>query len=110
LAYSRVQKHFDEAGADEPHAQRDTHDWEQSKSAFATAAPSGLHIFLAKLPVEERAVLHLVCASGCSRRETADVMKIACDGVDVLLRDVRASAQLYYGVTSVHLAHGIDTP
>jgi DNA-directed RNA polymerase specialized sigma24 family protein len=107
LAYSRVQKHFDDAGADEPHAQRDA--WEQSKSTLATATPSGLHIFLSKLPVEERAVLHLVYASGCSRRETADVMKIACDGVDVLLRDVRASAELYYGVTSAH-AHGIDTP
>jgi DNA-directed RNA polymerase specialized sigma24 family protein len=75
----------------------------------ATATPSDLQIFLSKLPVEERAVVHLVYASGCSRRETADVMKIACDCVDVLLRGVRASAKLYYSVTSAHAhAHGID--
>jgi DNA-directed RNA polymerase specialized sigma24 family protein len=75
---------------------------------LAMATPSDLQIFLSKLSVEERAVLHLVYASGCSRRETADVMKIACDCVDVLLRAVRASAKLYYSVTSEH-AHGIDT-
>jgi DNA-directed RNA polymerase specialized sigma24 family protein len=42
---------------------------------------------------QERAVLHLVYAEGCSRRETADIMKIACNYVDVLLRDARASAK-----------------
>jgi DNA-directed RNA polymerase specialized sigma24 family protein len=107
LAYSRVQQYFAEARADEPHSQRDVHDWEQSKSVLAKGTPSDLQIFLFKLPVEERAVAHLVYASGCSRRETADVMKIACDCVDVLLRAVRASAKLYYSVTSAH-AHGID--
>jgi RNA polymerase sigma factor (sigma-70 family) len=107
LAYSRVQKYFAEAKADEPHSQRDVQDWEQSKSMLAKATPSDLQIFLSKLPVEERAVMHLVYASGCSRRETADVMKIACDRVDVLLRAMRASAKLSYSVTSAH-AHGID--
>ena len=107
LAYSRVQKYFSEARAGEPHSQRDVREWEQSKSVQATATPSDLQIFLSKLPVEERAVVNLVYASGCSRRETADVMKIACDCVDVLLRGVRASAKLYYSVTSAH-AHGID--
>jgi RNA polymerase sigma-70 factor (ECF subfamily) len=100
LAYSRVQKYFAEASADEAHSQRGVQDWEQSKSMLATATPSDLQIFLSKLPVEERAVVHLVYASGCSRRETADVMKIECDCVDVLLRDVRASAKLYYRVSS----------
>jgi DNA-directed RNA polymerase specialized sigma24 family protein len=107
LAYSRVQKYFAEAGADEPPSQRDVHEWEQSKSMLVLAAPSDLQIFLSKLPVEGRAVVHLVYASGCSRRETADVMRIACDCVDARLRAVRASATLYYSVTSAH-SHGID--
>jgi hypothetical protein len=34
-------------------------------------------------------------------------MKIGCDYVDVLLRAVRASATLYYSVTSVR-SRGID--
>ena len=100
LAYSRVQKHFAEPSADEPHSQRDVQDRESSKSLLTTDTPSDLQIFLSKLPVEERAVVHLVYASGCSRRETADIMKIACDGVDVLLRDVRASAKLHFSITS----------
>ena len=98
LAYFRAQQYFAETS--------DLHDWEQSSSMHATSTPSDLKIFLSKLPVEERAVLHLVYASNCSRRETADVMKIACDCVDALLRDVRASAKLYYGATT---AHAIDT-
>jgi DNA-directed RNA polymerase specialized sigma24 family protein len=107
LAYSRLQKYFAEAKANERHSQRVVHDWEQSQSILARTTPSDLQIFLSKLPVEERAAVHLVYASGCSRRETADVMKIACDHVDVLLRAVRASAILHYGVTSAH-SRGID--
>jgi DNA-directed RNA polymerase specialized sigma24 family protein len=107
LAYPRVQQYFAEVKADELYSQHDVHDWEQSKSMLAGATHSGLQIFLAKLPVEERAVVHLVYASGCSRRETADVMKIACDYVEVLLRAARASAALHYSVTSAH-SHGID--
>jgi RNA polymerase sigma-70 factor (ECF subfamily) len=101
LAYSRVQSYFAEARADEAHSQRDVHDWGQSKSMLATAMLSDLEIFLSNLPVKERAAVHLVYASGCSRRETADVMRIECDCVDVLLRDVRASAKLYYSVCSI---------
>jgi RNA polymerase sigma-70 factor (ECF subfamily) len=107
LAYSRVQQYFAEARADEPHSQRDVHDWEPSQSMPPKATPSDLQIFLSKLPAEERAVVFLVYSSGCSRRETADVMKIACDGVDVLLCAVRARAKRYYNVASAH-AHGID--
>jgi RNA polymerase sigma factor (sigma-70 family) len=107
LAHSRVQKYFAEARADELHSQRDVRDSDPSKSVLGRAAPADLQVFLSKLPVEERAVVHLVYGSGFSRRETADVMKIACDYVDVLLGDVRASATLYYGVTHAHL-HGID--
>jgi RNA polymerase sigma factor (sigma-70 family) len=91
LSYSRVQQYFTEVRADEPNYQRGVHDWEQSKSMLAKATPSDLQIFLSKLPVEERTVVHLVYASGCSRRDTANVMNISCDYVDVLLRAVRAS-------------------
>jgi DNA-directed RNA polymerase specialized sigma24 family protein len=97
LAYSRAQRYFAEVKADAPHSQRD--DCEQPESKFAKAPPSGLHIFLCSLPVEERTVVHLVYASGCSRRDTADVMAIASDCVDVLLRGVVASATQYYGDT-----------
>jgi RNA polymerase sigma-70 factor, ECF subfamily len=93
LAYCRVHEYFAEARADEPHSQGDVQDREQSTSLVATATPSDLEVFLSELPVEERAVLHLVYASGCSRRETAEVMDVACDCVDVLLRDVRANAK-----------------
>jgi RNA polymerase sigma factor (sigma-70 family) len=99
LAYSRVEQYFAEVGADEPRSQRDVHDREQSKSTLAKAIRCNLPAFLSKLPIEERAVVHLVYASGCSRQEIADVMRITCDPVDVLLRAVRASATLAYSVT-----------
>jgi RNA polymerase sigma-70 factor (ECF subfamily) len=108
LAYSRVQEYFAETRPDARHSQLAAHDWGQANSMLATATPSDLQNFLSKLPVEERAVLHLVYASGCSRREAADVMKIACDCVDALLCDVRASAKLYYCATAAH-AQGIET-
>jgi DNA-directed RNA polymerase specialized sigma24 family protein len=107
LAYSRLQQYFAEVRADEPHSQREVHDWEQSKPKLAKSTASDCQIFLSNLPVEERAVVYLVYASGCSRRETADEMKIARDYVDMLLRAVRAGATLYYSVTSAN-SHGID--
>jgi RNA polymerase sigma-70 factor, ECF subfamily len=99
LAYSRVHKFFAEARADEPRSQRDVQDRELSTSLQTTASPSDLQIFLSKLSIEERAVMHLVYASGCSLREIAEVMDVACDCVDVLLRDVRASTKLHFVVT-----------
>jgi DNA-directed RNA polymerase specialized sigma24 family protein len=87
LAYSCVRKYFAEARADEPHSERDVQGREQSTSLGATASPSDLQFFLSKLPIEKRAAMHLVYASGCSRRETAYIMDVACDCVDVLLRD-----------------------
>ena len=86
LAYSRAQKHFNGARADEPHSRGD--------------APSDLQVFLPRLSVEKKAMLHLVYAGRFSRRETADIMRITCDDVDVLLSDVRMSAKLYFSVTS----------
>jgi hypothetical protein len=67
--------------------------------AIMTLAYSRVQQYFVEVRIDE--------PSGCSRRETADVMKIACDCVDVLLCAVRASATLYYGVTSAH-SHGID--
>jgi RNA polymerase sigma-70 factor (ECF subfamily) len=112
LAYSRVQKYLAESGPDEPHSPRDVsprdvQDREPSKSLLTTDTLSDLQFFLIKLPVEERAVVHLVYGSGCSRREIAGIMKIACDCVDVLLSDVRASAKQHFSVTSAQ-AQGID--
>jgi DNA-directed RNA polymerase specialized sigma24 family protein len=107
LAYCRVQQYFTEAGADEPHSQTDVHNWELSKSKLANSTGSDFQIFLSQLPVEERAVVHLVYASGCSLQDTADVMEVACDSVDVLLHAVRASATHHCGVSSGH-AHRID--
>jgi DNA-directed RNA polymerase specialized sigma24 family protein len=99
LAYLRVHKFFAEARADEPGSQGDVRDRELSTFLATTASRSDLQIFLSRLSVEERAVMHLVYASGCSRRETAAVMEVACDCVDVLLGDVRASGKLHFVVT-----------
>lgn len=107
VAYSRVQRFFAEVRSDEPHSQRDARDWEQSKSKPAQATALEFQVFLSKLPVAERAVLYFVYASGFSRREIADIMEIACDYVDMLLRAVRAASTLYLNVTATH-AHRVD--
>lgn len=99
-AYSRIRQYFAEVRADELHSKRDVHEWKQLKVRLARSSPSDFEVFLSKLPVEERAVISLVHTSGCSRREAADVMEIACDYVDALLGAVRASATLYYGERS----------
>jgi len=108
LAYSCAQKYFAEARADEAQSQGDAHDWNGSESPLAAATLPDLQILLSELPVEERAVLHLVYANGCSRRETAEIMKRACDSVDALLLGVRAKAKLYYSDTSSQ-GNGIGT-
>ena len=100
LAYSRVQKHFAEVKAEEPHSQGDVHDRARSKPGLETSNSPAYPIFLSKLRLEERAVACLVYASGCSLRETADVMDIACDYVDVLPRAVRVCAARHYSERS----------
>jgi len=102
LAYSRLQQHFAEVRANELNSQSAGHDWEHATSQLTKATRSDIQIFLSRLPVEERAVVYFVYASGCSRRETADVMEIGCDRVDLLIRAVGASATLYYCPTSAH--------
>jgi RNA polymerase sigma factor (sigma-70 family) len=93
VAYARVQKHFAETCTDEPHAQRNA---QHSTSPITTDALVELKRFLSKLSVEERAVMHLVYAKGCSRREIAEIMSIASDHVDVLLRDIRARVKRHF--------------
>jgi RNA polymerase sigma-70 factor, ECF subfamily len=90
LAYSRGQKCFAETRATRPHVQRGIQDTDHDITLPTTLdRPSSLQDFLLKLPVEERAVLHLVYTGGHSRRDIADIMKISCECVDVLLGDAR---------------------
>jgi DNA-directed RNA polymerase specialized sigma24 family protein len=96
VAYTRVQKHFTEISTEERHSQRNTQD--TSTLLIGTNTPSNLQILLYTLSIEERAAVHFACAMGCSRQETAETMKIACDCVDMLLRDVLASAKLQFGL------------
>jgi DNA-directed RNA polymerase specialized sigma24 family protein len=90
LAYSRGQKRFAEAGTTRsrapPAGQNAGH---ASALPMASDTSSNLQNCLLELPVEERAVLHLVYASGHSRRDVADIMNISCECVDVLLGDAR---------------------
>jgi RNA polymerase sigma-70 factor, ECF subfamily len=89
LAYSRVQKRSAEASAIQPHTQRTIQDTDHDSPILTTDTPSNAQFFLSKLPVEERAVVHLVYASGYSRRDIAEIMNISCECVDVLLGDAR---------------------
>jgi len=90
LAYSRGQKRFAETKATRQHGQRGIQDTNHdSPLPTALDTPSTPQDFLLKLPVEERAVLHLVYTGGHSRRDIADIMNISCESVDVLLGDAR---------------------
>jgi DNA-directed RNA polymerase specialized sigma24 family protein len=92
LAYSRGQKRFAEAGVTRPYAyaQPGTQDTDHDSPLLATSeTPSNPQEFLPRLPVEERVVLHLVYAGGCSLRDIAEIMNISCECVDVLLGDAR---------------------
>jgi DNA-directed RNA polymerase specialized sigma24 family protein len=94
LAYSRGQKRFAEAGVTRPAVQPATQETGRDSPLLATSdAPSNPQDFLVRLPVEERAVLHLVYASGHSRRDIAEIMNISCECVDVLLGDARLRLQ-----------------
>jgi RNA polymerase sigma-70 factor (ECF subfamily) len=90
LAYSRGRRRLAEAAATRPHAQPVIQETDHD-SLFPTTShtPTIPQDFLLRLPFEERAVLHLVYASGHSRRDVADIMNISCECVDVLLGDAR---------------------
>jgi DNA-directed RNA polymerase specialized sigma24 family protein len=94
LAYSHGRKRFAEAGVTRPPVQPVIQETGRDSSLLATSdAPSNPQDFLVRLPVEERAVLHLVYASGHSRRDIAEIMNISCECVDVLLDDARLRLQ-----------------
>jgi DNA-directed RNA polymerase specialized sigma24 family protein len=46
------------------------------------------------LPIEEKALLHLVYARGHSRSDIAYIMNISCERVDVILADARLRRRL----------------
>jgi RNA polymerase sigma-70 factor, ECF subfamily len=90
LAYSRVQKRFAQIGANQPHSQAAMHDTDHDSQPLTISDTSpNPRVFLSKLPFEERVVVHLVYASGHSRRDIADIMNISCECVDVLLGNAR---------------------
>jgi DNA-directed RNA polymerase specialized sigma24 family protein len=89
LAYSQGKRRVANVGAllhAQPSALHTEHDRPQSTTLEVS---SRLHEFLLRLPVEERALLHLVYSGGHSRRDIADIMNISCECVDVLLSDIR---------------------
>ena len=90
LAYSRVQKRFAQIGANQPHSQAAIYDTDHDSQPLTISdTSSNPRVFLSKLPFEERVVVHLVYASGHSRRDIADIMNISCECVDVLLGNAR---------------------
>ena len=107
MAYSQIQKHFALAGPDEARSSSELQNEGLVEPLSTKRTPSDWQRLLARLPLAQRAVVHLVYASGCSRRETADIVGIACEGVDELLREVRSVAKLHFIGASVQ-PHEID--
>jgi len=99
LAYSHGKKGVAKGGARRLHGQPSVLQTEHDSPRSTTLeASSRLDEFLLSLPVEERALLHLVYSGGHSRRDVADIMNISCECVDVLFGDIRlrrGSAQGY---------------
>jgi DNA-directed RNA polymerase specialized sigma24 family protein len=90
LAYSHGKRRVAKVGAllrAQPSALHTEHD--RPRSTTTLEASWCLDEFLLRLPVEERALLHLVYSGGHSRRDIADIMNISCECVDVLLSDIR---------------------
>jgi DNA-directed RNA polymerase specialized sigma24 family protein len=96
LAYSFGKSRIVEASETRPHlrhALQDT-DHDSPLSTALDTASSKQDCFL-NLPIEERALLHLVYARGHSRRDIAHIMNISCECVDVLLGDARLRHRLF---------------
>jgi RNA polymerase sigma-70 factor (ECF subfamily) len=102
-AYSQILKYFAAAAADQLPSQSDLEEGDLLEPVATKDTPSDRQLFLAKLSVAQRAVAHLVYASGYSRRETADIMGIASKRVVELLRDVRGIAKQHFIGTSTQL-------
>ena len=90
LAYSHGQKRVAKVGAQRLHSQPSSlyteHDGPRSTTLEASSCPDDSFL---RLPVEERALLHLVYVGGYSRRDVAGIMNISCEYVDVLLSGAR---------------------
>jgi DNA-directed RNA polymerase specialized sigma24 family protein len=95
LAYSFGKKRIVETGETRPHLRNDIpdadHDGQLSK-VLDTASNEQDCSF--NLPIEERALLHLVYARGHSRGDIAYIMNISCECVDLLLGDARLRRRL----------------
>jgi DNA-directed RNA polymerase specialized sigma24 family protein len=88
LAYSRGQERFARASESGRQVSRDIENPHHDSPGTLEPTSNQQHLFLT-LAVEERALLHLVYASGYSRRDIADIMDISCEWVDALLRNAR---------------------
>jgi DNA-directed RNA polymerase specialized sigma24 family protein len=87
LAYSHGQKRAKVGGLrPQPSLPHTEHDSPRSAILEASSCPDDS---LLRLPVEERALLHLVYVGGYSRRDVAAIMNISCECVDVLLSHAR---------------------
>jgi RNA polymerase sigma-70 factor (ECF subfamily) len=90
LAYSRGQKRVTKVGAPRLHSQPSVlHTEHDSPRSTTLEVSSRLDESLLRMPVEERALLHLVYVGGYSRRDVAAIMNISCECVDVLLSEAR---------------------
>src|SRR5258708_27886938 len=88
LAYSNGQKRVAKVGGLRLHSQPSALHTEQGSPRSTTLEESlRLDESLLKLPVEERALLHLVYVGGYSRRGISDIMKIFWERGDAPLRD-----------------------
>jgi DNA-directed RNA polymerase specialized sigma24 family protein len=90
LAYSHGQKRVAKVGAPRLHSQPSVlHTERDSPRSTTLEASLRLDESRLRVPVEERALLHLVYVGGYSRRDIATILNISCEGVDVLLSDAR---------------------
>jgi RNA polymerase sigma-70 factor (ECF subfamily) len=90
LAYSQGQKRVAKVGGPRLHSQPSVlHTEHDSPPSPTLEASSRLDESLLRMPVEERALLHLVYAGGYSRRDVAAIMNISCECVDLLLSKAR---------------------
>jgi RNA polymerase sigma factor (sigma-70 family) len=60
------------------------------------AESSRMHDIVLRLPVEERAVVHLAYAGGFSRQDIADIMNLSCESIEVLMTKARRRLRCKY--------------
>ena len=87
LAYSQERKRSASPDDTPPDTLALESDWPELSAVWRLA--SKRRHFLPTLSNEERALLHLVYASGHSRREVAEIMGLSCECVDLLLAEAR---------------------